>query len=74
MIRKILVIFLLFTTILCSAYKKPDKYVIEAEKEGAKLAAEIADKAKAEADALCAAAREKLDAAVEHIVERVVKA
>ena len=33
MIKKILIIFLLITTVFCSAYKKPYKYVIQAEKD-----------------------------------------
>ena len=33
MIKKISIILLLFTTLFCSAYKKPHKYVIEADKD-----------------------------------------
>ena len=33
MIKKLLVIFLLMTTFLCSAYRKPFKYTIKAEKD-----------------------------------------
>ena len=33
MIKKLAIIFLIFTTVLCCAYKKPDKYVIQAEKD-----------------------------------------
>ena len=33
MIRKILTVFLLFTLVFCSGYKKPHKYTIEAEKD-----------------------------------------
>lgn len=33
MIKKILTVFLLFVMVFCSAYKKPHKYTIEAEKD-----------------------------------------
>lgn len=33
MIKKIITIFLLFTMVFCSAYRKPYKYVIQAEKD-----------------------------------------